>query len=87
MSYLLGLFGLGILGLIFWGSLSQWVSSRAEADVTESNLLSEKHKAELQRQLDEKLHKKEILLDSLPVSANRERLRAKLRKATAGFMQ
>ena len=87
MSYLLGLFGLGILGLIFWGSVGMWVEARAEADVAESNLLSEKHKRELQKQLDEKLHQKEILLDSLPASAHRERLRAKLRKATAGFMQ
>ena len=87
MSWWFSIVGLGILGLIYWGTLHAWVGSRAEADVSESMLLSEKHKNELQKQLDEKLHKSEILLDSLPASTRRERLRAKLRKATAGFMQ
>ena len=77
------LLGVGALVLVFWGSITHWVEARAEAEVSESMLLSEKHKNELQKQLDEKLHQKDVLLDQLPASAHRERLREKLSQRAA----
>ena len=70
---------LGLIGLIFWGSITNWVESRAEADVAQTQLKQVLNTDKAQKELDENIHRQEILLDQLPPSAHRERLREKLK--------